>query len=205
MFWKFSKHKKKQFLFSCVKITVLSFGSPAKCFVKVNWAKSGHPADRWLSLIGASVQVNASRQENKLLEECDLLINIIQQRRQIISTKIKEGKVAAVDVCHLLADNLYWSFSGLRAITPACTACRRTTSIPSLFFVFVFLNMLSCSLEPGELNNNDFIRGRIFRSLLFFILDCSAAVIHQNTKRKEETARSALCLHPPAKLPRSSH
>uniref|UniRef100_A0A3P9B0X7 RING-type E3 ubiquitin transferase n=1 Tax=Maylandia zebra TaxID=106582 RepID=A0A3P9B0X7_9CICH len=36
--------------------------------------------------------VNASRQENKLQEECDLLINIIQQRRQIIATKIKEGK-----------------------------------------------------------------------------------------------------------------
>ncbi|TKS67145.1 E3 ubiquitin-protein ligase [Collichthys lucidus] len=38
------------------------------------------------------VEVNASRQENKLLEECDQLINIIQQRRQIIATKIKEGK-----------------------------------------------------------------------------------------------------------------
>nr|XP_020452119.1 E3 ubiquitin-protein ligase Midline-1-like isoform X2 [Monopterus albus] len=38
------------------------------------------------------VEVNATRQENKLLEECDLLINIIQQRRQIIATKIKEGK-----------------------------------------------------------------------------------------------------------------
>ncbi|XP_030636083.1 E3 ubiquitin-protein ligase Midline-1-like isoform X2 [Chanos chanos] len=39
------------------------------------------------------VEVNASRQEGKLMEECDLLIEIIQQRRQIISTKIKEGKV----------------------------------------------------------------------------------------------------------------
>lgn len=44
-----------------------------------------------------SVQVNASRQENKLLEECDLLINIIQQRRQIIATKIKEGKVLMIN------------------------------------------------------------------------------------------------------------
>ncbi|XP_056444409.1 E3 ubiquitin-protein ligase Midline-1-like [Gadus chalcogrammus] len=35
---------------------------------------------------------NASRQEGKLLEECDLLIEIIQQRRQIIGSKIKEGK-----------------------------------------------------------------------------------------------------------------
>ncbi|XP_017278082.1 E3 ubiquitin-protein ligase Midline-1 [Kryptolebias marmoratus] len=39
-----------------------------------------------------NVEVNASRQENKLLEECDLLINIIQQRKQVIATKIKEGK-----------------------------------------------------------------------------------------------------------------
>lgn len=43
------------------------------------------------------LQVNASRQENKLLEECDLLVNIIQQRRQIITTKIKEGKVLVID------------------------------------------------------------------------------------------------------------
>uniref|UniRef100_A0A8C0YYV4 E3 ubiquitin-protein ligase Midline-1 n=2 Tax=Canis lupus familiaris TaxID=9615 RepID=A0A8C0YYV4_CANLF len=39
------------------------------------------------------LKVNASRQEAKLMEECDLLIEIIQQRRQIIGTKIKEGKV----------------------------------------------------------------------------------------------------------------
>uniref|UniRef100_A0AAQ4PL85 E3 ubiquitin-protein ligase Midline-1 n=1 Tax=Gasterosteus aculeatus aculeatus TaxID=481459 RepID=A0AAQ4PL85_GASAC len=39
------------------------------------------------------VEVNASRQEGKLLEECDVLIEIIQQRRQIIGNKIKEGKV----------------------------------------------------------------------------------------------------------------
>ncbi|XP_035265818.1 E3 ubiquitin-protein ligase Midline-1-like [Anguilla rostrata] len=38
------------------------------------------------------VEVNASQQESKLLEECDLLIEIIQERRQIISAKIKEGK-----------------------------------------------------------------------------------------------------------------
>ncbi|XP_029133229.2 E3 ubiquitin-protein ligase Midline-1-like [Labrus bergylta] len=38
------------------------------------------------------VEVNASRQEGKLVEECDLLIEIIQQRRQIIGSKIKEGK-----------------------------------------------------------------------------------------------------------------
>lgn len=39
------------------------------------------------------VEVNASRQEGKLMEESDQLIEIIQQRRQIIGTKIKEGKV----------------------------------------------------------------------------------------------------------------
>ncbi|XP_062303054.1 E3 ubiquitin-protein ligase Midline-1-like [Osmerus eperlanus] len=39
------------------------------------------------------VEVNACRQEGKLMEECDLLIDIIQQRRQLIGTKIKEGKV----------------------------------------------------------------------------------------------------------------
>ncbi|KAK7893394.1 hypothetical protein WMY93_022546 [Mugilogobius chulae] len=38
------------------------------------------------------VEVNASRQEGKLLEECDMLIDIIQQRKQIIGSKIKEGK-----------------------------------------------------------------------------------------------------------------
>ncbi|XP_029460212.1 E3 ubiquitin-protein ligase Midline-1 [Rhinatrema bivittatum] len=39
------------------------------------------------------IEVNASRQEAKLMEESDQLIEIIQQRRQIIGTKIKEGKV----------------------------------------------------------------------------------------------------------------
>ncbi|XP_038853001.1 E3 ubiquitin-protein ligase Midline-1-like isoform X2 [Salvelinus namaycush] len=42
------------------------------------------------------VEVNASRQEGKLMEECDLLIDIIQQRRQIIGTKIKEGKAVRI-------------------------------------------------------------------------------------------------------------
>uniref|UniRef100_A0A8D3E169 E3 ubiquitin-protein ligase Midline-1 n=1 Tax=Scophthalmus maximus TaxID=52904 RepID=A0A8D3E169_SCOMX len=42
------------------------------------------------------VEVNASRQEGKLMEECDLLIDIIQQRRQLIGTKIKEGKAQRI-------------------------------------------------------------------------------------------------------------
>nr|DBA34090.1 TPA: hypothetical protein GDO54_001689 [Pyxicephalus adspersus] len=45
-------------------------------------------ADRYDKL-----KVNASRQEAKLMEESDQLIEIIQQRRQLIGTKIKEGKV----------------------------------------------------------------------------------------------------------------
>ncbi|XP_055733850.1 E3 ubiquitin-protein ligase Midline-1-like isoform X1 [Salvelinus fontinalis] len=50
------------------------------------------------TLMGKLIQIcqhvegNASRQENKLLEECDLLMDIIHQRRQIIATKINEGK-----------------------------------------------------------------------------------------------------------------
>ncbi|XP_043928491.1 E3 ubiquitin-protein ligase Midline-1 [Protopterus annectens] len=39
------------------------------------------------------VEANASRQETKLMEECDQLIEIVQQRRQAIGSKIKEGKV----------------------------------------------------------------------------------------------------------------
>ncbi|XP_008323479.1 E3 ubiquitin-protein ligase Midline-1 isoform X3 [Cynoglossus semilaevis] len=42
------------------------------------------------------VEVNASHQESKLMEECDVLIDIIQQRRQIIGSKIKEGKTQRV-------------------------------------------------------------------------------------------------------------
>ncbi|XP_066542164.1 E3 ubiquitin-protein ligase Midline-1 [Hoplias malabaricus] len=39
------------------------------------------------------IEMDASRQENRLMEECDVLIDIVQRRRQIIGTKIKEGKV----------------------------------------------------------------------------------------------------------------
>ena len=68
----------------------------------MNWSPC---ADCLLSLRApCPVQVNASRQENKLLEECELLINIVQQRRQIIATKIKEGKV--LFITSLRRDNL---------------------------------------------------------------------------------------------------
>ncbi len=49
---------------------------------------------QWLILIALFLfQHNAAHQESKLTEECDTLMNIVQQRRQIIGTKIKEGKV----------------------------------------------------------------------------------------------------------------
>lgn len=44
-------------------------------------------------------QVNASRQEGKLMEECDVLIDIIQKRRELIGSKIKEGKVRSNPLC----------------------------------------------------------------------------------------------------------
>lgn len=44
-------------------------------------------------------QVNASRQEGKLMEECDVLIDIIQKRRELIGSKIKEGKVKSNQLC----------------------------------------------------------------------------------------------------------
>lgn len=58
--------------------------------------KNTHSSEGVVCVLPVCLQVNASRQENKLLEECDLLINIVQQRRQIITTKIKEGKVLVI-------------------------------------------------------------------------------------------------------------
>lgn len=43
--------------------------------------------------------MNASRQEGKLMEECDVLIDIIQKRRELIGSKIKEGKVKSNQLC----------------------------------------------------------------------------------------------------------
>ena len=39
------------------------------------------------------VQVNTAMHESKLVEECDELVEIIRQRKQIIAVKIKESKV----------------------------------------------------------------------------------------------------------------
>lgn len=41
----------------------------------------------------SSVQVNTAMHEAKLVEECDELVEIIRQRKQVIAVKIKESKV----------------------------------------------------------------------------------------------------------------
>lgn len=40
-----------------------------------------------------SLQVNTAMHEAKLVEECDELVEIIRQRKQVIAVKIKESKV----------------------------------------------------------------------------------------------------------------
>lgn len=42
-----------------------------------------------------SLQVNTAMHESKLVEECDELVEIIRQRKQVIAVKIKESKVTA--------------------------------------------------------------------------------------------------------------
>lgn len=74
------------------------------------------------------LQVNASRQEAKLMEECDLLIEIIQQRRQIIGTKIKEGKV------QFLGQKIAYSIAR-ENILPCTLIAQEILSTP-LFYIF---------------------------------------------------------------------
>uniref|UniRef100_UPI00358E59DC E3 ubiquitin-protein ligase Midline-1-like isoform X1 n=1 Tax=Myxine glutinosa TaxID=7769 RepID=UPI00358E59DC len=44
--------------------------------------------------IKQQVEINASMQEKKLEEECDKLLEIIQERKQLIRTKIRDGKAS---------------------------------------------------------------------------------------------------------------
>lgn len=81
------------------------------------------------------LQVNASRQEAKLMEECDLLIEIIQQRRQIIGTKIKEGKV------RFLGQKI--SYSIARENILPCTSIAQEILNTPLFCIFYNL-LRSC-------------------------------------------------------------
>lgn len=43
--------------------------------------------------VPTSLQVNTAMHEAKLVEECDELVEIIRQRKQVIAVKIKESKV----------------------------------------------------------------------------------------------------------------
>lgn len=45
------------------------------------------------SLCSPFLQVNTAMHEAKLVEECDELVEIIRQRKQVIAVKIKESKV----------------------------------------------------------------------------------------------------------------
>lgn len=45
------------------------------------------------SLCFPFLQVNTAMHEAKLVEECDELVEIIRQRKQVIAVKIKESKV----------------------------------------------------------------------------------------------------------------
>lgn len=44
-------------------------------------------------------QVNTAMHEAKLMEECDELMEIIRQRKQVIAVKIKETKVRRAGSC----------------------------------------------------------------------------------------------------------
>uniref|UniRef100_A0A3Q2R029 E3 ubiquitin-protein ligase Midline-1 n=1 Tax=Fundulus heteroclitus TaxID=8078 RepID=A0A3Q2R029_FUNHE len=97
-----------------------------------------------------NVEVNASRQENKLQEECDLLINIIQQRRQIIATKIKEGKVLLFTICICMC-----------AVYLRLSHSRKVNSHPRLkFFQNILQTLVSMATASSqillpEINLND--------------------------------------------------
>lgn len=51
-----------------------------------------------LSSLCSSPQVNTAMHEAKLVEECDELVEIIRQRKQVIAVKIKESKVQFVSL-----------------------------------------------------------------------------------------------------------
>ncbi|KAL8180974.1 UNVERIFIED_CONTAM: hypothetical protein K2H54_043258 [Gekko kuhli] len=44
------------------------------------------------------LEVNTAMHEAKLMEECDELMEIIRQRKQVIAVKIKETKVCLVNI-----------------------------------------------------------------------------------------------------------
>lgn len=66
----------------------------------------------FLSCVFASLQVNTAMHEAKLVEECDELVEIIRQRKQVIAVKIKESKVKYYIQLNFFKCSLKYSNSG---------------------------------------------------------------------------------------------
>lgn len=56
------------------------------------------PAAPTMPVFASPAQVNTAMHEAKLMEECDELMEIIRQRKQVIAVKIKETKVSTASV-----------------------------------------------------------------------------------------------------------
>lgn len=63
-------------------------------------ARGGDPAPLTAAAFAVPGQVNTAMHEAKLMEECDELMEIIRQRKQVIAVKIKETKVRRASSCH---------------------------------------------------------------------------------------------------------
>ncbi|MGH0151062.1 UNVERIFIED_CONTAM: hypothetical protein FKN15_022952 [Acipenser sinensis] len=57
------------------------------------------------------VEVNTAMHETKLMEECDELVEIIRQRKQVIAVKIKESKMLLANVGFFISHTHYFSLS----------------------------------------------------------------------------------------------
>ncbi|XP_040827406.1 E3 ubiquitin-protein ligase Midline-1-like, partial [Ochotona curzoniae] len=77
-------------------------------------------------------QESASRQEAKLAEECELLVSVIQQRRQAISTKIQEGKAVRLRRLSQLVSHLKQSLESSASLAAQAERTLRETD-PALF------------------------------------------------------------------------
>lgn len=81
------------------------------------------------------LQVNTAMHEAKLVEECDELVEIIRQRKQVIAVKIKESKVkCCVCVCFKGSSEYLHSaktggFSKLKVHRQICGPQRQTISV----------------------------------------------------------------------------
>lgn len=63
-------------------------------FIQRAVPRGGTPAAPTRHAFAFSAQVNTAMHEAKLMEECDELMEIIRQRKQVIAVKIKETKVS---------------------------------------------------------------------------------------------------------------